>query len=242
MKNSAWQPVLVSVVLAGFLILSGGASALEVNLTLLRPYVEVELHGGTIRIDRVQDQSHELTGFFAQTSRKCPPFCIQPAVPVAGVKPVAEVEIFDFLTDQVKNGTGILIDVRTAKWHRQGTIPGSVNYPLGLFVEADANAVESLELLRAMGVTARAAEDSRVNRFVDKALEIFGATAQANAGKWDFSNAKELVLFCNGAWCDQSPRAIKALVKMGYPTEKLYYYRGGINAWIILGLTTVPGE
>jgi rhodanese-related sulfurtransferase len=54
---------------------------------------------------------------------------------------------------------------------------------------------------------------------------------------WDFSNARDILLFCNGPWCDQSPRAIRALVKLGYPVNKMYYYRGGMQDWLLLGLT-----
>ena len=61
--------------------------------------------------------------------------------------------------------------------------------------------------------------------------------------KWDFSNAKELLLWCNGPWCGQSPRAISGLLNAGYPAEKLYYYRGGMQMWQSLGLTiTLPKE
>ena len=57
--------------------------------------------------------------------------------------------------------------------------------------------------------------------------------------RWDFSHAKDLLLWCDGPWCDQSPRAIHGLISAGYPAEKLYYYRGGMQMWQSLGLTTV---
>ncbi|HIL42989.1 MAG TPA: sulfurtransferase, partial [Gammaproteobacteria bacterium] len=53
------------------------------------------------------------------------------------------------------------------------------------------------------------------------------------------SGAKTLYLFCNGLWCGQSPQAIKALLTIGYPASKLKYYRGGMNVWHSLGLSTV---
>jgi rhodanese-related sulfurtransferase len=58
-------------------------------------------------------------------------------------------------------------------------------------------------------------------------------------GVLDFSGAKTLYLFCNGLWCGQSPQAIKALLTIGYPASKLKYYRGGMNVWHSLGLSTV---
>ncbi|MGD8572392.1 MAG: rhodanese-like domain-containing protein, partial [Gammaproteobacteria bacterium] len=45
-----------------------------------------------------------------------------------------------------------------------------------------------------------------------------------------------------GMWCGQSPRAIKGLLKLGYPAEKISYYRGGMQSWQMLGLTVVIPE
>jgi hypothetical protein len=49
-------------------------------------------------------------------------------------------------------------------------------------------------------------------------------------------------MFCNGMWCGQSPNNILNLLKFGYPADKIKWYRGGMQDWEILGLTTVPGE
>jgi hypothetical protein len=57
-------------------------------------------------------------------------------------------------------------------------------------------------------------------------------------GLWDFSNSKTVVMFCNGMWCGQSPNNIKNLLKFGYPPQKIKWYRGGMQDWEILGLTT----
>ncbi len=61
-------------------------------------------------------------------------------------------------------------------------------------------------------------------------------------GKWDCANAEKVLLFCNGPWCGQSPMAIKAMLREGYPPEKILYYRGGMQAWNGLGLTVVEGD
>ena len=60
-------------------------------------------------------------------------------------------------------------------------------------------------------------------------------------GLMDFSNAKTAVMFCNGMWCGQSPNNIKNLLKFGYPAHKIKWYRGGMQNWEILGLSTVKG-
>ena len=68
-------------------------------------------------------------------------------------------------------------------------------------------------------------------------VDQFGA--RLDDGRWDFSNAKTLVLYCNGMWCSQSTAAIESLLHFGYPAEKLKWYRGGMQDWENLGLTTV---
>jgi rhodanese-related sulfurtransferase len=51
-----------------------------------------------------------------------------------------------------------------------------------------------------------------------------------------------VALFCNGPWCGQSPTAARRMIEAGYPAEKLFYYRGGMQVWQALGLTTAPGR
>ena len=65
---------------------------------------------------------------------------------------------------------------------------------------------------------------------------------QRGSDRWDCSEARPVLLFCNGAWCGQSPTAIRAMVREGYPAQRIFYYRGGMQAWKSLGLTTVPGS
>jgi rhodanese-related sulfurtransferase len=54
---------------------------------------------------------------------------------------------------------------------------------------------------------------------------------------WDCENAVKVALFCNGLWCGQSPAAIRRMIEAGYPAERIYYYRGGMQSWRMLGLT-----
>lgn len=62
------------------------------------------------------------------------------------------------------------------------------------------------------------------------------------AGKWDCSAAKKIYAFCNGPVCPQSPIAIRAMTREGFPSSKIYYYRGGMLDWDALGLTSVKNE
>ncbi|QOY55245.1 rhodanese-like domain-containing protein [Candidatus Sulfurimonas marisnigri] len=59
---------------------------------------------------------------------------------------------------------------------------------------------------------------------------------------WDCSKAIKVYGFCNGPVCAQSPVGMKAMIRNGFPAEKIYYYRGGMLDWTALGLTTIKGE
>jgi len=54
--------------------------------------------------------------------------------------------------------------------------------------------------------------------------------------------AKPVALFCNGNWCGQSPTAARRMIEAGFPAEKIHYYRGGMHAWRMLGLTVTGGS
>ncbi|MBT8474884.1 MAG: rhodanese-like domain-containing protein [Alphaproteobacteria bacterium] len=63
---------------------------------------------------------------------------------------------------------------------------------------------------------------------------------EAGFDGWECENARVVALFCNGMWCGQSPTAIRAMVAEGYPADRIFYYRGGMQAWQLLGLTVTP--
>ena len=62
------------------------------------------------------------------------------------------------------------------------------------------------------------------------------------AAGWDCTGAVNVVGFCNGPVCPQSPTAMRAMIRDGFPADKIYYYRGGMLDWDALGLTTVEGD
>jgi rhodanese-related sulfurtransferase len=225
---------------AGFL-LNTNAVALDVKLTDYLAYLEVDHNGEQVRIQRVQDTSNVLQDGFAKTSRKCPPFCIQPMKVAAGVSTVGEAEIFRFMERELADGNGMIVDARTPSWYQKGTIPGSVNIPFTEFV-GDEDAAETVSALEKLGGVQRG-DVSWVTRSFEKlmaTLGLFGSDQKTD--RWDFSDAKQVVFWCNGPWCGQSPRAINGLLSHGYPPEKVYYYRGGMQMWKVLGLTVVMPE
>ena len=200
----------------GLLVSISVACALEVNISPELPFLDIEFEGKQVRIQRIQDPEHRLDNSFTKTSRPCPPFCIHPMQAAVGVRTVGELELLNFLIEKVRTGGGLLIDSRLPEWFEKGTIPGAVNIPWTLLTAGPDNP-HTAKILLALG-------------------------AMEERGDWDFRPALDLMMFCNGPWCDQSPRALKNLISLGYPPEKLYYYRGGMQLWQLLGLTTVVPE
>ncbi len=71
---------------------------------------------------------------------------------------------------------------------------------------------------------------------ITEQLDALGCTG--SVAKWNCMEAYNVVLYCNGPNCGQSPRAMAAMVEVGFPSDKIFYYRGGMLAWTSLGLTT----
>jgi rhodanese-related sulfurtransferase len=211
---------LILAALAASLVLSANVSAKPVAIVKGTMDVAVKHDGKTVKISRNQDNKNTINPAFAKTSRPCPPFCIQPAILAPGVETIAEREVIDYVAKMSNGDDSIMvIDSRTPDWVKKGTIPGAKNLPWTKLNPAKgADPISILEIL----------EDE------------FGVTE--NEGLLNFSKAKTLVMFCNGMWCGQSPNNIKNLLKLGYPAHKIKWYRGGMQDWEVLGLTTVPGK
>lgn len=189
---------------------------MEVNISAELASVDVMHQGRKITIMRNQDQGNSIHPEFAKTSRKCPPFCIQPSKLAPGVRTIAELEVLHFLK---KIGDGdasvLVIDSRTPAWVEKGIIPGTVNIPW-----------DTLEIGKSNPAAVQALLENQLG-------------AERRDGFWNFDKARTLVLFCNGSWCGQSPTTIKDLLGIGYPAHKLLWYRGGMQDWESLGLTTL---
>jgi rhodanese-related sulfurtransferase len=240
MKLPIRQLILLSTLLLALSVMAEevvvGETAV-IGLTADKPFLHVIHDGRSIKVQRVQDPEYELKGYFAKTGRKCPPFCIQPEQVDPRIATIGELEVFDFMENELRDNKGLLIDARTPEWYQRGTIPGSINMPFTTF--NDPNSTEIGQALELCGAVRRV----DVGAFTRKLEEMGIMGGDQKTDQWDFSNAKKLVLWCNGPACGQSPRAIKGLLKVGYPPEKIHYYRGGMQMWQLWGLTTVlPGE
>jgi len=179
--------------------------------------VTVKHGGNNVAISRNADNNNTVNPAFAKTSRPCPPFCIQPSTLAPGVETIGEVEVIAYAKAMTDGDDSIVvIDSRTPDWVGRGSIPSAINVPWTKL--NPAKGATPIDIAEIMQETFNVAESE---------------------GLFDFSNAKTAVMFCNGMWCGQSPNNIKNLLKFGYPAHKIKWYRGGMQDWEILGLTTV---
>jgi len=139
---------------------------------------------------------------------------ISPIKIAPGIETYGELEVIDFMKRAQTDESLLLVDARMLEWYEKRTIPTSINMPFKSFDPKNA----------------------------DFEIVLDTAGVEVDEGVYDFSGAKTLLLYCNGIWCPQSVWAIQNLLKIGYPKEKLLWYRGGMNSWTSLNLTTIVPE
>ena len=222
-------------IVAGLALTVNNASAKgkPVGITSDLSEITVKHNGKDVKIMRNQNNDNVVIPAFAKTSRPCPPFCIQPMSLGDGIQTIGEVEVIDYADKMSKGDANImLVDSRTPDWVSKGTIPGAVN-------------VSWVDLTPSKGATTEGIMKVMTGQFGVKiadgkdVVDVDEAIAGGDTSSvFDYSGAKTLVMFCNGMWCGQSPASIAALRKFGYPADKIKYYRGGMQDWEILGLST----
>ncbi len=206
-----------------------------VGITSSIDSISVIHKGERIVIMREQKKDAVIPSLFNKTSRPCPPFCVQPMLAAPNVETIGELEVLEYL-QQTSTGSVLVVDSRLTNWVSKGTIPRSIHIPW-------------TSLVRSEGATLKSTLGILIQRFSVKIIDgknqddVNEALADNRiTDVLDYSNAKTLVLFCNGTWCGQTSESIKALLDVGYPAEKIKYYRDGMQGWVTLGLTTVTEE
>ena len=130
------------------------------------------------------------------------------------IETYGELEVLQFIKDMQEWDDMLLIDARKEEWYSYRTIPGAINIPFHHVKNYEDYGFQVEEHLSTMGVE------------IDTIHPM------------DFRGAKTILVFCNGPWCTQALKLIYALIDKGYPTEKIIWYRGGIQTWLAAGLTS----
>ena len=121
-----------------------------------------------------------------------------------------ERKVVSFVAEQVANGPGLLIDSRNAADRTSGFITASVNVPGKLLLPE--------------------------NTFLNDIMQAMGA--RSFEGSLNFADTLPLMIFDDGPSTTDTPNLINSLLALGYPAEKISYYRGGMLVWTALGLNT----
>jgi len=155
-------------------------------------------------------------------SRDVADFCKKTFITTAGkiapmkmddkVETYGELEVLDFLEDMQDDKELLFVDSRKPQWYESVSIPSAINIPFTYFTDPKNIKLKQEALIR----------------FGVKSIE----------GGYEFTHAKTILFFCNGVWCRQSPQMIEALLALGYPPQKMKWYRGGMQSWLSLGMTS----
>lgn len=181
----------------------------KVKITPQMAYIYVYHKGKAVKVHRIQDTKHKLTGEYARMYR--PGKYIQPIKMHEKIQTIGEVELLQFMKNKGNKRKGLVVDLRSKKAYKKESIPSAVNIPF----ETKDNQAK-----------------------IEKILKVLGAKRLSD-GSLDTSKVLDIAFYCNGLWCNKSSEFIKTFLELGYPADKMYYYRGGFQMWKILGFTTV---
>ncbi len=199
---------IISIVGMGLIITGVQALAVDIKITKELTSITTKDRGNNVIIKRVQEPNSKLNSDFNNIPKECPPYCIQP-MNIGKVKTVGELEVLNFIKEMENNTNTLLIDARSRTWYKKGTIPTAINLPFSIL--------------------------KKDGKYIKKILALLGGKEIDK--KWNFDNAETLLIFSNGAWDKDATTEIKNLVEMGYPEDKILYYRGGMQMWNSVGLT-----
>jgi len=138
---------------------------------------------------------------------------IRPLIIHPKIETFGELEVLSFIEKMDNNKSLLLVDSRKSDLYTYRTIPSASNIPFQHITKSHLFPKEFKKALFKLGI--KKIKDG-----------------------YDFSNAKTIVLFCNGSWCGQSPAMIKTLMHLGYPPEKIKWYRGGMTDWLAMSMTS----
>ena len=74
------------------------------------------------------------------------------------------------------------------------------------------------------------------SQYFNDVIAILGIKKVADT--WQLKDVYDLLIFDDGITDDKASKVIKSLLKLSYPSDKIFYYRGGFSSWKNLGLTS----
>ena len=170
-------------------------------------------NGERVQIDRNNPEVARFAARFASSGDACGAACIAPMVVAEGIATYGEPDVLTFLVDKVAGNKGLMVDARMPADRANGYIPGTVSLPFATM--------------------------SAENEFKDDILKALGA--REFDGIFNFADARELLIYDNGPSTDDAGKLVRSLLSQGYPPEKIYYYRGGMQVWSVLGFSIEEG-
>lgn len=201
----------LTVALVAIFCLSSGAAFAQG--TFKEAKASFIFNGERIRIDRDNPDAGRLAVRFASTGDACGVTCIAPMVVAEGIPTFGEPDVLEFLVDKVAGNKGLMVDARMPADRAKGFIPGTVSLPFATMADE--------------------------NEFKDDILKALGA--RALDGIFNFTDARELLIYDNGPSTDDAGKLVRNLLAAGYPIEKIQYYRGGMQVWSVLGFSIEEG-
>ncbi len=141
-------------------------------------------------------------------NKECPPYCISP-INIDNIKTIGELETIEFMKSLKKSRNRLLIDARSSIEYKRNTLPTAVNIPYSMLTPS--------------------------SKYREEILKLLGVKKLKKG--WYFKYVHKLLIFDSGILDSRAIKMIDSLVKIGYPKNKILYYRGGVNSWKELGLT-----
>jgi rhodanese-related sulfurtransferase len=196
-----------AAIFAAALLVQTSASAAQDNASLSQ--ASFIFDGKRIEIGLNAADAVKFASRFASLKASCDPHCVAPALVAVGIETVIEPQLLEFMVEAVGRNTGLLVDARMPADRALGFIPGSVSLPHQML--AELNDIRT-QTLKALG--ARTFEDV-----------------------YNFADAQTLMVYDNGPSQNDAGLLVAHLLEVGYPPEKIRYYRGGMQVWSVLALT-----
>ena len=194
------------------LVLAATASGAQEQLTEAK--ASFIFNGERVQISRDIGQAAPFIATFTSRGDTCGAPCIAPMQVAEGVATLDERQVLNFLVNEVAGNRGLMVDARLPQDRAAGFIPGTVNLP---YSTMDPTNGFRRDILIALG-------------------------AREFEGVFNFADARQLLVYDLGPSSNDAGLLVQNLLAAGYPPELIWYYRGGMQVWSVLGFSIEAGQ